>query len=121
MKILVVDDSETNLLLIESIFVDDPEHQVILEKDSKKAMQQIKEKIPDVIVLDLMMPKVDGLSILRDLKKDKTLEKIPVIVLTAKKDTSTKIDALNIGANDYILKPLKVDLLYNTVVKYAST
>ncbi len=69
---------------------------------------QLKNKIPDLILLDLMLPKTDGITILKELKKDSNYCRIPVIILTAKSMELDKVKGLESGADDYITKPFGV-------------
>jgi len=69
------------------------------------ALESLKESIPDLIILDLIMPGVDGYEILRKIRLDKKTREVPIIVLTARLDQSDKLNAFNLGAQDYITKP----------------
>ncbi len=86
-RILVIDDSEANLLLINSIFEDDPEIEVAVESNSSRAINTARKKNPDLILLDLMMPNIDGFQILGEMKKDSNLGKIPVMIVSARLDS----------------------------------
>jgi len=110
-RILVIDDSEANLLLINSIFEDDPEIEVAVESNSTKAIKTVRKKNPDLILLDLMMPNIDGFQILGEMKKDSFLGKIPVMIVSARLDSAAKKEAKKYHVNDYIEKPLDLDLI----------
>jgi two-component system alkaline phosphatase synthesis response regulator PhoP len=77
-------------------------------EDSKGFYDEIKKKIPDLVLLDLMLPKVDGMTILRDMKKEVDYKDIPVIILTAKSMELDKVRGLESGADDFITKPFGV-------------
>ncbi len=108
-KVLIIDDSDVNLYLIQTIFEDDPEINVILESDSTKAMDVISKSMPDVLVLDLMMPFVDGFELLRLIKQNGPLTRIPVLVISANLDETVIASLNNYGIKEYMAKP--IDLL----------
>jgi len=108
-KVLIIDDSETSLYLIKSVFENDREIDVDIENNSTHALSSIKNKKPDLILLDLMMPHVDGFQILLQLKADVDFSKIPIIVLSARQDKEAINMAFEYGAVDYIQKPIKIN------------
>ena len=110
-RILVIDDSEANLLLINSIFEDDPEIEVAVESNSTRALKTVKKQNPDLILLDLMMPNIDGFQILGEMKKDSFMDKIPVMIVSARLDSDAKREAKKYKVNDFIEKPLDLDLI----------
>jgi CheY-like chemotaxis protein len=110
-RILVIDDSEANLLLINSIFEDDPEIEVALENNSTRALKTVRKQNPDLILLDLMMPNIDGFQILGEMRKDSFLGKIPVMIVSARLDSEAKKEAKKYKVSDYIEKPLDLDLI----------
>ena len=110
-RILVIDDSEANLLLINSIFEDDPEIEVAVENNSTRALKTVKKKNPDLILLDLMMPNIDGFQILGEMKKDSFMDKIPVMIVSARLDSDAKKEAKKYQVDDFIEKPLDLDLI----------
>lgn len=78
---------------------------VSLSANGEEALETIKEKVPDLILLDWMLPDLSGIKICRYLKQDKTVKNIPVIMLTAKGEEEDKIKGFNTGAEDYMTKP----------------
>lgn len=114
-KLLVIDDSETNVLLIKSLFDDEEKLQVSVLINSRLAIKRISELKPDLILLDIMMPDVDGFTILAIVKNDEKLKKIPVIVVSAKDDQFDIDRAMELGALDYVKKPIGITLLYDKV------
>lgn len=107
-KILVVDDSATNNLLIQSILADQG-YEVNIATNGKEALKFISEEKFDLILLDIMMPKMNGFEVLEKLKDDNETSRIPVIVITAKVETKDVKRAIELGAIDYIKKPIDID------------
>lgn len=107
--ILVVDDEPVNLELISAVFADSPNILVFTATDGSEALEFLKERVPDVIVLDIRMPKVSGLEVLNFLKSNPTTSSIPVIVLSG--DEQEKKKALNQGASDFVPKPFDAEEL----------
>ena len=102
--ILIVDDNEIN----RDICTLNLEHMGIplyYAGNGVEGLRQAREKQPDLILLDIMMPEMDGFEMLRGLKQDESLSHIPVLMLTAKSETVSVVRALEIGANDYLRKP----------------
>ncbi|MEH2148840.1 hybrid sensor histidine kinase/response regulator [Nostoc sp.] len=102
--ILVVDDTTTNLEIVFNILTN-VGFKVITENDGERALQQVESKVPDLILLDVMMPGIDGFETCKRLKGNSVTYDIPVIFMTANSDTDSKVKGLNIGAVDYITKP----------------
>jgi len=104
-KLLVIDDSETNTLLIKSLFEDESDEiTVYIETNSKNAVDTVVEVMPSLILLDLMMPGIDGEEILRELKKMDSVKDIPVVVISAKQEAEDIQKVLDLGAFEYIKK-----------------
>lgn len=103
-KILIVDDEPFNLDLLEQELAD---HDYTIERagDGAEALEKLSGFLPDVILLDYMMPKMNGLEVLKCLKEDERHKSIPVILLTAKATQEDKIRGLDAGADDYVTKP----------------
>lgn len=105
-KILIIDDAEANLRLLEDLLSREGFHQVISTADSTRAMDLFKAFSPDLILLDLMMPELDGYALLemlsRHIPKD---EYLPILVLTADATIAAKRKALALGAKDFLTKP----------------
>ncbi|MDF1549991.1 MAG: response regulator [Bacteroidales bacterium] len=116
-KILVIDDSESNLLLINSIFEEDNEIEVIVESNSSKALADIKKTVPDLILLDLMMPHIDGFQLLDKIKGDVEISSIPIIIVSARLDSEAKKITSKYGVVDYIEKPISLDLIEEKIYK----
>ncbi|MDR2470954.1 MAG: response regulator [Treponema sp.] len=108
-QILVVDDNLSNLKNIQLQLSDD--YQVLLAKSGAQALQIGLQRIPDLILLDVDMPEMDGFETLRQIKENAILRRIPVIFLTANHDMATEIRALESGVVDFITKPVEKNIL----------
>ena len=109
-KILLVDDEiDTLLPLKRSLEVED--YIVVGAGNGPEALIKAKTEIPDIILLDLMMPEMDGYEVCEKLKKDPITKNIPVIMLTAKDAVRDKVKGLDIGADDYVTKPFNLNEL----------
>jgi adenylate cyclase len=81
--------------------------EVVTAVDGEEALRRACELEPDLVLLDVMMPKLDGISVLKELKADITLRFIPIILVTAKADTGDIVNGLEAGGDDYITKPFE--------------
>ncbi|MDN5344147.1 MAG: two-component system, OmpR family, alkaline phosphatase synthesis response regulator PhoP [Clostridia bacterium] len=103
-RILVVDDEVTIQELVR-YNLEKSGFEVLVAGDGPTALQRIEKEPPDLIILDLMLPGIDGLEICRRLKSDRATASIPVIILSAKNDELDKVLGLELGADDYVTKP----------------
>jgi len=103
-KILVVDDEERNLYVLKEILAATG-YAVETAQDGFEALEKAKDFLPDLILLDIVMPKMDGYETCRKLKENSSTENIPVVILTALIDRESRIKGLECGANDFISKP----------------
>ncbi|MGV8118765.1 MAG: PP2C family protein-serine/threonine phosphatase [Candidatus Xenobiia bacterium LiM19] len=109
LTIMVVDDTETNIdILVE--FLGD-EHDIQVAMDGMSALEQIAQDAPDLILLDIMMPGMSGIEVLERLKKDQSLQHIPVIMISAVDEMKTVVRCIELGAEDYLPKPFDPVLL----------
>jgi DNA-binding response OmpR family regulator len=99
--ILVVDD-EKNIVQLARLYLGNEGFQVEEAYDGKQALEKARSSNPDLIVLDIMMPEMDGISVCKELRKTSN---VPVIILTARDDDVDKIVGLEVGADDYVTKP----------------
>lgn len=111
-KVLVVDDEKEQIYSIEMYFKKfyNDEYQIISATSGKKCFVLLKKEVPDVIVLDIMMPDMNGWEVIENLKIDPTLKDIPVIILTARTDGFAR-DAGKLMADDFIAKPIDYEEL----------
>jgi two-component system, sensor histidine kinase and response regulator len=108
-EILVVDDVYDNLLLLEAVLQED-DYEIILAEDSKTALSIVEQSPPDLILLDIMMPELDGYEFTRRIRQNKSLPYIPVLLITAHVYSSV-VEGLDAGADDFIRKPFDPDEL----------
>ncbi|WP_442947668.1 sensor histidine kinase [Nostoc sp.] len=108
--ILVVDDTNTNLEFVFEVLTNFG-FEVITENDGERAIKQAEYRLPDLILLDVMMPGIDGFETCKRLKENLATCDIPVIFMTANSDTDSKVKGLSIGAVDYITKPFNEEEL----------
>ena len=104
-KILLVDDEPTNIQVLHGI-LDEGGYDFIFATDGASALEQAAQQAPDIILLDVMMPGMDGYEVCRRLKRDSLTQGIPVIFVTALKQMEDEEKGLEIGAIDYVTKPL---------------
>lgn len=106
--ILLVDDTHDNLRLLSKLLI---EHGYYVRpvSDGKKAISAILDQLPDLILLDIMMPGMDGYEVCRQLQADELTRNIPIIFISALNETLDKVKAFSIGGRDYISKPFQED------------
>ena len=109
-RILVVDDEE-DILEPVSFNLSREGYHLITAASGEKALDKARREIPDLIVLDLMLPGIDGLEVTKALKNDKQTRHIPIIMLTAKGEEADIVTGLELGADDYVTKPFSPRIL----------
>lgn len=114
-KILVVDD-EPDLLELVTFRLEKSGFRIIYASDAETALEILKTEIPDLILLDLLLPKLQGDDLCRMLKKDKKYKKIPILIFTAS-IVRVPSNFASMGAEDYILKPFEADVLIDKINK----
>jgi len=106
-NILIVDDSINNIELLSDILSDD--YEVLFAISAQKALKMVPELLPDLILLDIVMPEMDGYELITILKNNSKTEHIPIIFITAKSTTYDMVKGFKMGAVDYISKPFAVE------------
>jgi len=114
--LLVIEDSEISQVLIESLFDEYPNFTTTIVSNGKMAFAALKKEHPKLILLDIMLPDMDGYQILQKLKEDPHTKNIPVIMVSAKGNPEDIQKALNMGAEEYIMKPIGVNNLIERVI-----
>ena len=117
MKILIVDDLATERLLMRSIL--EPHGFEILEAiDGEQALRLCEHERPDLVLLDIVLPKVDGFQICRRIKRDPELSATPIILVSSKTQESDRFWGMKQGASDYLNKPLQSAQVIQAVNKH---
>jgi len=115
-KILVIDDAPSIIQLME-YWLKEAGYQILIAKDGLEGYESAKKNKPDLIILDVMIPKLDGFSLCRLLKSDEQCRNIPIIIVTAREQKDDKELGRQAGANIYIEKPIEQDVLLGTIKK----
>ena len=113
-RILAVDDSPTVLDMIAAI-LESGGYEVITASDGSEALEVARTEVPDLILLDVMLPKLDGYKVCRLLKYDQKYQHIPVIMLTAKAEEQSMATGIRTGADQYLTKPVEPEALLEAV------
>lgn len=117
-KILVIDDSDQIRWFLKHVFA--REYEILEARNGDEGVQMAREKMPDLVLCDVMMPVKDGFETCKELKSDPHTSQIPVVMLTAKVESEDVITGIEAGADDYITKPFDVEILrskLNSLVK----
>ena len=116
--ILVVDDVPNNIKILKSV-LEQQDYTIRAATSGEKALKLVtKTPAPDLVLLDIMMPEMDGIEVCTRLKQDSNTANIPVIFISAKDDAANQSVCFNAGAVDYITKPFKADDVLTRVAKY---
>ncbi|HFA50789.1 MAG TPA: response regulator transcription factor, partial [Bacteroidetes bacterium] len=113
-KILIVDD-EPDILEILSYNLRKEGYQVFTAKNGASAVKKAEEVMPTLIILDIMMPQMDGVEVCRTIRGDKKFDDVLIAFLTAREEDYSQIAALDVGGDDYITKPIKPRVLMSRV------
>jgi signal transduction histidine kinase len=112
-KVLIADDEPDMLKFLRSQL--ESHYEVLEAADGNQAVEKVRQFLPDLAILDMMMPEKDGVTACREIKESVSTQAIPVILLTARADEQTKISSLEAGANDFLTKPFSTTELHNRV------
>ncbi len=116
-RILVVEDNRDNMTLIVDV-LDSMDYTVLQATDGEQGVELARSDIPDLILMDLSLPVMDGWTATRHIKSDDALKHIPVIALTAHAMVGDRERALEAGCNDYISKPINLQILAQKLTEY---
>ena len=116
-KILIADDSGTDVEILMAGIADEERH-LTAAYSGKEVLKYIKKEIPDLILLDVMMPDMDGYQVCKLLKKDIRTMHIPIMFLTSLADTEDVTKGLELGAVDYIVKPYNLTVINAKIKMY---
>ncbi len=114
LKIMLIDDSSTNNILYSSILSDEG-YEVVVYDNAKTALKHITKEKPALIILDLMMPGMDGFDFLDDLHKNSEISEVPVIMLTANASKESEIKAKAMGVKSFLTKPVGIKEITDAV------
>ncbi len=119
-KVLVIDDEQEMVELIaDSLYKRD--YEVLTAYKGSEGVEKAAEEVPDIILLDIMMPDMDGFESLRRIKRDPATRGIPVIMISAVADTHSIFIAEELGSDDYLVKPIKMEDLIALVARYTAS
>lgn len=105
-KVLVVDDNEDSVnILLKTL--QSAGYSVQLARDGIEAILMIRNEDPDLVLLDIMMPRMDGFEVCQAVKSNSKTKHIPIVIITGKTDINSKYRALKLGASDYVTKPIR--------------
>lgn len=113
-QVLVVDDLLPNLYLMEAI-LEDAGYGVLTATSGAEALTIVNEELPDLVLLDIMIPDMNGIEILEAIVKNERTNRIPVIMVSALREIDVFVDALSRGAIDYIKKPIDQNILLTKI------
>src|SRR5476651_1344729 len=103
-RVLVIEDDKDIVELVKYNLEKDG-YQVTSSADGAAGLAQVRKSPPDLLVLDLMLPKISGLDICKEVRRDVSLNRLPVLILTAKGEEADRVVGLELGADDYVTKP----------------
>jgi CheY-like chemotaxis protein len=119
-KIMVIDDSATNNFLLDAIFKIEG-YQVMIAFSAGEALQQLSKELPNLIILDILMPKVDGFEFLKIIKSDDRFNEIPVIVISAVKEPENLQKVKDLGVQEFVPKPIDINALLKLISEILNT
>ncbi|TQV89021.1 response regulator [Aliikangiella coralliicola] len=113
-KILIVDDSPTEIHVLSTI-LESNGYEVVTAESGEAGVEVAKQELPDLVLMDVVMPGLNGFQATRQLKKDPATAHIPVVIVTTKDQETDKIWGMRQGAKDYLTKPVEEGNLINTI------
>lgn len=116
-KILVVDDEPPIVRLMEFILARQG-HQMVVAVNGEEALEKVRTLNPDLVLLDIMMPRIDGYEVARTLRADPATQNLPIIMLSAKAQEEDIQKGIDVGVNEYITKPFSPEQLVHVVTDY---
>ncbi len=116
-KIMIVEDNELNLKLFKDL-LDAHEYETVQTGDGRQARPLAEKEKPDLIIMDIQLPYISGLDIIKDFKADKVLREIPIVAVTAFAMREDAERILAAGCEDYLAKPISIDEFVRTIHKY---
>jgi CheY-like chemotaxis protein len=114
-KVLLVDDSKTALLMGETVFKQHTSCQVVTARDGQEGVQKALSEKPDLILLDVVMPKMDGFAACQEMRKHESLRNVPIIMVTSRGEPGNVATGYSSGCNAYLTKPINARELLEIV------
>lgn len=105
-KILLVDDSSTTLLMEEMLFREHTNYELLLARNGEEAIQTAIAEVPSLILMDVIMPKMDGFAACREMRRHPALRRVPIIMVTSRGESRNVEEGFESGCNDYVTKPI---------------
>ena len=115
-KLLIIDD-DTNLVEAIELYLSGAGYDIVTAANGVQGMQQMYSQRPDMIILDVMMPKMDGWEACRRIRE---ISDVPIIMLTARGQESDRVMGLKLGADDYVAKPIQINIVLGAIKKWVS-
>ena len=113
-SILVVDDNRMNRLML-ARGLEQQGHQVLFAEHGRQALEMLHNHAPDVVLLDIEMPEMNGFQATREIRKQKRFVKLPIIAVTAKATKNDQVLCMEAGTNDYLAKPIDLHQLFSVI------
>lgn len=118
MKILIVEDNEDNLYLLEFL-LKKKDYQVIVARDGLEAVKKASIEKPDLILMDIQLPRMNGYEATKEIRKKDDMKKIPIIAVTSFAMTTDRQKCINAGCTDYLEKPVNPETFFDYIEKYS--
>lgn len=115
-KILVVDDEKDFLRVVNQTLVE-AGYKVITALNGKEALEKVRSEAPDMMILDINMPGIDGYQVCKNIRQDPLYKRLPIIMLTVRKDTKDQVKGMELGSDEYMTKPFDPEELLLRVKK----
>jgi len=119
--VVLVADDEEDIKVVLRMFLEAVGYEVVTAFDGLDALEQIKSTKPDVVLMDIMMPVIDGIEVVRQMKATPGIRDIPVVMLTAAAQSDMVERAIQAGAADYIVKPFEPETVQKAIEKVLGT
>lgn len=120
-KILLVDDSSTTLLIEEMTLREHTQYELVTARDGEEAVKKAIAEQPNLILMDVIMPRMNGFEACREMRKHETLRKVPIIMVTSRGEACNVEQGFESGCNDYVTKPINGAELVEIVNGYLVT
>lgn len=117
-KLLLVDDSSTTLLMEEMLFRTHTKFQLVMARNGEEAVRKALAEMPSLILMDIVMPKMNGFAACREIRKHPALKRVPIIMVTSRGESWNVEEGFESGCNDYVTKPFNVAEIIQIVNGY---